>query len=92
MKGHLFVLKNIPVKPFYTADHAFVFSFFAFCASPRFQPRPQPFSPSSYSEKMRWGRGCQDSSRSKTTKQEKVLWSMVYFYDNALAQNILNFC
>ena len=39
MKRHLFVLKIIPVKPFVTfitADHVFVFSFFTFCASPRF--------------------------------------------------------
>ena len=34
----------------------------------------------------------QDSSRSKTTKQEKVLWFMVYFYDIALGQYIFNFC
>ena len=35
----------------------------------------------------------QDSSRSKTRKQEKVLCSMVrIFYDNALVQYILNFC
>ena len=39
MKGHLFVLKNIPVKPFVTfitADHVSASSFFTFCASPRF--------------------------------------------------------
>ena len=39
MKGHLFVLKNIPVKPFVTfitADHVSVFTFFTFYASPRF--------------------------------------------------------
>ena len=30
----------------------------------------------------------EDSSRSKTTKQQKVLLFMVYFYDNALVQYI----
>ena len=30
----------------------------------------------------------EDFSRSKTTKQEKVLLIMIYFYDNALVQYI----
>ena len=70
MKGHLFVLKNIPVKSFVTfitAGHVSVSTFLHFAH-------------------------LQDSSRSKTKKQEKVLWSMVYFYDNVLVQYVLNFC
>ena len=70
MKDHLFVLKNIPVKPFVTfitTDHVSVLRFLHFAH-------------------------LQGSSRSKTTKQEKVLWSMVYFYDNVLVQYVLKFC
>ena len=70
MKGHLFALKNIPVKPFSLSSQQTMFPFSAFLHFAHLQ----------------------DSSRSKTTKQEKSLWSMVYFYDNVLVQYVLNFC